>query len=370
MIDSVSHILISPDKFKGSLTSEQVCEAIKAGIKKYNPEIIFTTQPLADGGEGTLDILKAVLGLEKIAVTVKGPLMRSIDTYYLRNEKVAFVEMANASGLLLLKKEERNPLLTSTFGTGEMIAHALDNGVREVYLMIGGSATNDGGIGMAQALGYNFGLGEEVPNGAALSEVQSCDKSNIHPRIKEVKFTVLCDVQNPLIGEQGASAVYGPQKGANDAMVRQLDAGLQNLAKVIGNGREQNPGAGAAGGLGYGAISFLNATLKSGIETVMELTSFSQHLQKADLVITGEGQLDAQTLSGKVIAGVKQQADKLNKPVAVVCGVARDIEEGNALGLQHIYQVMSKAESVDDAMKNAAKYVSELTTELLHDINF
>ncbi|MCO6359727.1 glycerate kinase [Roseivirga pacifica] len=364
------HILISPDKFKGSLTSNQVCAAIEAGIKKYNPETTFSTQPLADGGEGTLDILKAVLGLEKIAVTVKDPLMRSIDTYYLRNEKVAFVEMANASGLLLLKKEERNPLLTSTFGTGEMVAHALDNGVREVYLMIGGSATNDGGIGMAQALGYNFGLGEEVPNGAALSEVQSCDKSNIHPRIKEVKFTVLCDVQNPLIGEQGAAAVYGPQKGANDAMVRQLDEGLQNLARVISNGREQNPGAGAAGGLGYGAISFLNAKLKSGIDTVMELTNFSEHIKKADLVITGEGQLDTQTLSGKVIAGVKQQADKLNKPVAVICGIAKGVGADNPLGLEHIYQVMNKANSVEDSMNNAAKYVSTLTTELLHDLKF
>lgn len=364
------HILISPDKFKGSLTSNQVCAAIEAGVKKYDPEVTFTTQPLADGGEGTLDILKAVLGLERVTINVKNPLMRSIDTYYLRNEKVAFIEMANASGLLLLRHEERNPLLTSTFGTGEMIAHALDNGVREVYLMIGGSATNDGGIGMAQALGYNFGLGEHMPNGAALASVKAFDRSKIHPRIQEVKFTVLCDVQNPLIGADGAAAVYGPQKGASEAMVQQLDAGLQNLASIIGNGQENVPGAGAAGGLGYGAISFLNAELKSGIDTVMELTNFSQHLKKADLVITGEGQLDTQTLAGKVIAGVKQQADKLNKPVAVICGIAKGVGSDNPLGLEHIYQVINKASSVEDSMNNAAEYVSDLTTELLYDLNF
>ena len=362
-------ILLAPDKFKGTLSADEVCAAMTDGIHAVDPAIEVISQPLADGGEGTSDLLEKALGLEKEYMEVNDPLFRPIKAHYLKNDKVAFVEMAHASGLPLLEEDERKVLDTTTYGTGELIRHALDSGVEEVYLMIGGSATNDGGIGMAQALGYEFETAEGTnfsPTGAGAANVEAISGINKHSRIGEVTFTVLCDVQNPLLGPNGASYVYGPQKGADESEVAQLENGLQNLATVLSNGFKQVPGAGAAGGLGYGAMSFLGATLKPGIQSVMEMTDFEQKLDAVDLIITGEGKMDLQTVEGKVIAGVSEKAVEHQLPFGVVCGLAEAREQVQAqINAWGIYPLVDGEVTVELALANAYALVKERTTQLL-----
>lgn len=362
-------VLICPDKFKGSLTGIEVCNAIRKGLLRFDSSIEITMLPLADGGEGTLDVLESVLETERIPLTVNDPLFRPVSTYYLKSKDLAFIEMANASGLQLLKPQERNPLKTSTFGTGEMIADALSKGVSHVYLLIGGSATNDGGIGMAKALGYHFVTGGNVhfaATGEQLEMIEGVVSNEVHERVKEVKFTVLSDVRNELLGKEGASYVYGKQKGADDGTIELLDKGLKNLSKVLNNGFERVNGAGAAGGLGYGAMSFLQAEIKSGIETIMEIVGFRQHLEKVDLIITGEGKLDAQTAEGKVISGVLSCATENNIPIGIICGVADENLSG--VDRECVYQVTELALNHGDAMTNAEKYVEDLAFNLIRDM--
>ena len=362
-------ILLAPDKFKGTLTASEVCAAITEGIHRVDASIEVLAHPLADGGEGTADLLESALGLQREVLTVNDPLFRPIETYYLRNEAVAFIEMAHASGLQLLAAEERHALNTTTYGTGELMKHALDSGVSEIYLMIGGSSTSDGGTGMALALGYDFELAEAAyakGTGGSLNSISAIDNTRRHARIDEVKFTVLCDVQNPLYGPNGAAFVYGPQKGANSDEVKQLDDGLRNLAAVSANELEQTPGAGAAGGLGYGAMSFLGADLKSGIASVMEITGFDEKLDGVDLIVTGEGKMDLQTVEGKVIAGVSTSARAHHIPFAVICGMAEEKERvQQQIQAWGIYPLVNENTSPEAAMANSYELVRERAQALI-----
>ena len=336
---------------------------MERGIHRYDPSIEVVKCPLADGGEGTLDVLEGALSLARAELVVNDPLFRPVSAYYLKNETQAFIEMARASGLQLLKEEERNPLLTSTFGTGELIEHALDQGVEEVYLLIGGSATNDGGIGMAAALGYQFehsGTGDFRANGAGLLGIRDVFQEDIHPRISSTRFVVLSDVQNPLLGVNGAAKVYAPQKGADGRVAKLLDKGLSVLTEVLNNGNEHIAGAGAAGGLGYGAMSFLNAQIRPGIQTVMDIVGFNRVLDQVDLVFTGEGKLDTQTAAGKVISGVLEAVQNKNIPIGIICGICESHLEGIP-----IFEVNEVAQNHNDAMYNAAEYVSQLAFKMI-----
>lgn len=356
-------VVIAPDKFKGSLSATEVCNAIEKGVKSVDDQIEVLKMPLADGGEGTLDVIESIYNPIRIEVQVLDPLSRPITAYYLKTKNVAYIEMAKASGLQLLKENERNPMYTTTYGTGQLIKDALDRGVDQVYLMIGGSATNDGGMGMAQAQGYSFKdkFGAEVlPVGESLPKIHKVEPPMDNLSVVKANITVLTDVQNPLFGEDGASHVYGPQKGASEKEVIFLDEGLEHLAKVIGNGNELMVGTGAAGGLGYGAMSFLGANLRSGIAVMLEICDFNLAIQNADLIITGEGKFDEQTLSGKVIFGVTDVANQHNIPVGILCGVKDDFEIKD-MSIAFVDEVSSISKSFEDSMENAADYLTELT---------
>ncbi len=322
-------IIIAPDSFKGSLTATQAAESIAAGVRRALPDAELALIPLADGGEGTVEALVKATGGRVVPAEATDPLGNKIESFFgiLGDGETAVVEMAAASGLPLVPDDLRNPMRTTTYGTGELIKAALDSGCRKLILGIGGSATNDGGVGAAQALGGSFTDtdGNEVGfGGGELARIRSIDLSNLDTRIGETEIVVACDVDNPLTGARGASAVFGPQKGASPQMVAGLDAGLHNLAEVIrrdlGVDVELLPGAGAAGGLGAASVAFLGAGLKSGIEIVLDATHFADHLNGASLVITGEGKIDAQTLQGKTINGVLRAARSAEVPVLALAG--------------------------------------------------
>lgn len=321
-------ILIAPDKFKGSLTARQVCAAVEEGLLKKDPENQITSVPLADGGEGTFQLLTSLFNSSTIAVQVTGPGFSQVDAHYgiSADGTTAFIEMAIASGLELLKTEERNPLHTTSYGTGQLIADALGRGVTKIILGIGGSATNDAGIGMAAALGYGFfdRYGKALkPVGENLVQVRDMSQTGVHRRVSEVSFITLCDVDNPLHGPAGAAAVFAPQKGASPEAVGILNEGLEQFEKMALKhfGKQANfPGAGAAGGLGAGASIFLNATLRRGIDYMMDVTDLRNKIANTDIVITGEGKIDEQSLSGKVVIAVARIARGFDKRVLTVCG--------------------------------------------------
>lgn len=364
-------ILLAPDKFKHSLSAHEVCDVLAGQIKKTWGQVEIISMPLADGGEGTLQILKDHLSAQTIQKTVSDPLFRPTKAHYLLKGKTAYIEMAQASGLPLLQEHERITKKTSSFGTGELIQDAVANGAEEIFLMIGGSATTDGGAGMAQALGVNFydESGEEIKEvrGQDLRRIFSYDDSALEP-YENISFKVLSDVQNPLLGENGATTVYGPQKGLEDGDGELLESGLRNLSQLLRSSKENLAGAGAAGGMGYGLMSFLKAELKSGIQEVMNILSFSEQVRRADLVLTGEGKLDAQTLEGKVVAGVVSCCKTHKKPIGIFCGMAeqRDLIQ-HKLQTSHIYEIFSLAENQEDSLKNASQYLQELTAQLLKD---
>jgi glycerate kinase len=368
-------ILVAPDKFRGSLEAAEVCDAIENGIRKAYPNAKVTTIPLADGGEGTSKILTRQANGSDVTTTVMDPLNRPVKATYGLSEdhQVAFIEMAAASGLGLLNIEERNPLLTSTFGTGQLIVDALDRGVKKIILGIGGSATTDGGIGMAEALGYSFKDQKGhtlLPNGQSLEKIASIDKHNADPRLALVSVVVACDVTNPLFGKEGAAFVYGPQKGADPEMVTRLDAGLENLSQVATRafGRDVSlvPGAGAAGGLGAGCMWFLNAVLKDGISIVMEQCNISSLVEKADLVITGEGKVDEQTLAGKVVKGLAGLCRSHQVPLAVVCGTLQITpEQAKDAGMTYAVSVLNRPMDLNAAQSEAFKLVSDATFQLV-----
>ncbi|MCF2502946.1 glycerate kinase [Dyadobacter sp. CY107] len=369
------NILIAPDKFRGSLEALDVCQAVREGILLAFPEANVTTIPLADGGEGTAKILTRQAQGNSIAAKVNDPLGRIITASYglSADGQTAFIEMAAASGLALLSTEERNPLLTSTYGTGQLIKDALDKGVKDIILGIGGSATTDGGIGMAMALGYRFyNESKELlpPKGETLNKISRIDSEESDGRLAAVSITVACDVTNPLFGPNGAAYIYGPQKGADPAMVEVLDEGLQNLSAIasaaFGRDISNQPGAGAAGGLGAGCLWFLNAVLKDGVSIVIEQTRIAERIQNADLVITGEGKVDEQTLSGKVVKGLADFCNINNVPLAVVCGTLQITpQQVRNAGITYAVSVLNRPMDLDQAQAEAFGLVKDATFHLV-----
>lgn len=368
-------ILIAPDKFRGSLEADQVCEAMAAGVRMVYPDASVVTIPLADGGEGTARALTLSNGGNFVTVEVKDPLNRGISSSYglSADGKIAFIEMALATGLALLTADERDPLKATSYGTGQLIANALDRGVETVILGIGGSATTDAGTGMAEALGYQFlnARGEVLNgNGANLSSIASIDRKSLHPRIDKVKFIVACDVTNPLAGEKGAAYIFAPQKGANTDQVKLLDEGLKSFATVanatFGKDVSTVPGAGAAGGVGAGALLFLNAELKEGAQIVIEFTGLEKHIPDSDIVITGEGKLDKQTLDGKLILGLSNLCKNYKVPIAALCGTL-DItpEECQDAGLIYAASVLNRPQNLEQAQTEAFDSVKKATFHLV-----
>lgn len=368
-------ILVAPDKFRGSLEAYEVCLAIEEGIHLAYPDAHVVSVPLADGGEGTTKILTEQSQGKYLSVNVRDPLGRLVEASYgiSGDGKTAYIEMASASGLSLLSADEYNPLWTSTFGTGELINAALESGVEKIILGIGGSATTEGGIGMAAALGYRF-LDENDkvldPVGNNLSKINRIDHAYVSDRIRSVSIIVACDVTNPLFGPNGAAFIYGPQKGADTKMVEELDFGLRNLAEVadktFGINISDYPGAGAAGGLGAGCMWFLNATLKEGVGIIMEQIQIAEQIGQSDLVITGEGKVDEQTLSGKVVKGLADLCQKNNVPLAVVCGTLMiTAEEIRSAGITYAVSVLNKPMDLDRAQKGAYSLVKDATFNLV-----
>jgi len=363
-------ILLAPDKFKGSLTAQEVCTALAAGIHKSHPNATIISKPLADGGDGSLAVLDYYLDLKTISKIVQDPLGRPISANYKLTKETAYIEMAAASGLVLLKPEERNCLITSSYGTGELIADAIAQGAKKIYLFIGGSATNDGGIGIAAALGYRFyDISGNLlsPIGEHLIHIAKIDNSQVSYDWQEVFIHVICDVENPFYGKNGAAYVYAAQKGASPTDIVHLDKGLKNLDKQLVDFNyptiAQVAGAGAAGGVGGGAIAFLGAKLQPGIQTFIELTQLEAAIKDCDIVITGEGKLDKQTEQGKVISGVCQLAKKYNKRVIAVCGAA-DFPIPESLGLSEVHTIRSKVKSLKDAMEHASTLLITIGVKL------
>jgi glycerate kinase len=372
-------ILIAPDSFKDSLSAVEVADCIEQGIKNYSPEMNCIKIPLADGGEGTVDAILHATGGNKISARVKDPLFREIEGFWglLPDNETAIIEMAAASGLELLSTEERNPMLASTIGTGQLIQSAIDYGCKKIYIGIGGSATNDGGAGMAKVLGAKLmdEDGEEIDDGAMhLSKIASIDLSGFDPRINDCEIIVISDVQNPLCGENGASYIYGPQKGADPEMVIQLDLNLHQFGKImeIHFNKEITtlPGAGAAGGLGAGLVAFCNADIRPGFETISEITKLENFIQEADLIFTGEGKLDYQTKFGKVPYGVSQLSKKYNKPVIGIAGsLGKGYMELYKYGFQSILSITEGPVSLEDAITNVRSLISKTAERIIRIIS-
>lgn len=368
-------VLLAPDKFKGTLTAAEVCSHITHGLLQQDPALEVIAHPMADGGEGTLDILKAHLHTTTCQVTVQDPHFRPIQATYEYHDRTAYIEMSRASGLALLAPTERNPRLTSTFGTGQLIRHAMVQGARKVFLFVGGSATNDAGVGMAHALGYRFldEKGHELrPVGESLGLIDRIDTAQVDPLLKQAAFEVVCDVRNLLCGKEGATWVYARQKGATDADIAVLEAGMLRFQSLLEDTFQQDiahlAGGGAAGGLGAGAVAFLQAALSPGTPTLMTLTGLSSRLEDVDFVITGEGKVDDQTLQGKVVQGVAAEASRRNIPFGIICGVAEQVERvQQTLSPQFIKQVVSLSQDHRDALANAGHYVTQLAAQTLLD---
>ena len=365
-------IVVASDSFKGCLSSMQVADAVERAVLQVYPSCEVVKVDVADGGEGTIDALRRTLGGEKIEIEVADPLGRPVQASYavLNDGITAVVEMAAASGLPLLAPEERNPLKTSTYGTGQLIADALDRGCRRFLVGIGGSATNDAGMGMLRALGYSFldAQGNLLHGcGESLEKVASIDVSSTNSALASAEFIVACDVEAPLYGPTGAAYVFAPQKGADSDIVERLDNGLKHFSKIVK--RYQNliqdssnvPGAGAAGGLGFGFLAFLNARLEPGIDMVLDAIGFDDVIKGADLIITGEGRIDSQTLAGKTPYGVLQRAKRQGIPVIAIGGTVHlTQEQTQAAGFTSVLQVTPPDMPLNDAMnpETAAENIS------------
>ena len=360
-------LVLAPDKFKNSLTGLEFCSAVEEGVKAILPDVEVLKLPLADGGDGTIEVVNFYLNGIEVKVTVNNPFFQLIEATYLYSEalKTAFIEMAEASGVKLLKQEQFDCKNATTLGTGEMIVDAINKGASKVILGIGGSATNDCGIGMATALGYQFldGKKKEVkPIGANLSSIETINVSKVNSKLKDVSFSIACDVTNPLYGENGAAHIYSAQKGATPDDVLLLDQGLRDFSKILNavfNIDSQSvSGAGAAGGMGIASKVFLDGNLEPGIQLIKNLANFDNKIENADWIITGEGKLDKQTMSGKTIEGVLASAKAKKIKVAAFCG-AIDLV-GNSpedYGIHYADAVMNYANGLEDAMENGYDYV-------------
>ena len=358
-------IIIAPDSFKESLSSQDVASAIEAGFRDIFPHAEYLKLPIADGGEGTVAALVAATDGDLINLTVTGPLGDQVQTFYGRSgdNGTAVIEMAAASGLDLVPPARRNPLLTTSFGTGELIRHALDQGLRDFIIGIGGSATNDGGAGMLQALGARLLDANEEQigyGGGSLAELARIDVSELDERLKDCRIQVACDVDNPLTGPRGASAVFGPQKGATPAMVEQLDRNLGHFAALIrrdlNRDIEQRAGAGAAGGMGAALLGFMQAELRPGVEIVIEAIGLAEAMVDADLVITGEGRIDGQTVYGKAPIGVAKAAAQRQIPVLGFAGCLGDGAEAVLEhGISALFSIVTGPCSLEEALANARR---------------
>ena len=360
-------IVIAPDSFKESLSALEVATHIEAGFRTVFPDWTYIKMPVADGGEGTMDVLIAATGGRKISCSVTGPLGKPIDALFglTGNGQTAIIEMATASGLMLLPPQSRNPMRTTTFGVGELIGAALDLGVRHFIIGIGGSASNDGGAGMAQALGAklldakgkSIGLG-----GGALGDLARIDMVDFDHRLAECTFEIACDVDNPLIGAMGASAIFGPQKGASPSMIRLLDDNLAHYAQIIktdlGIAVKALPGGGAGGGLGAGLVAFMRAGLRPGVDIVIRALELDAIVADADLVITGEGRIDSQSMRGKTPVGVAAVAKRHGKPVIVVAGALGDgAEMAYTFGVDAMFSVIHQCCTIEAALAQASENV-------------
>lgn len=344
----MQNFILVPDSFKGTLSAIEVCNIMKSSIKNLYKDANIISVPVADGGEGTVDAFLYALGGEKKSVWVSDAFneQKILAHYAMLKDNIAVIEMAACAGLPLVKNR-LEPDKTTTFGVGELIVDAINSGAKKIILGLGGSATNDGGCGMATALGVKFKDEQDqkfIPTGGTLSKIYKFDMNNIYPKIKDIEFISMCDVDNPLCGRLGASAVFAPQKGADEDMVKLLDEGLAHLAKIIKRDLhievKDIKGAGAAGGLGAGSIAFLQSKLTKGIDVVLDTINFDELVSKADIVFTGEGKFDSQSLHGKVVMGVANRSQKYKTPVIVVTGaIGENIQEAYNKGITAIFSI-------------------------------
>ena len=373
------NILVAPDSFKDSLSASEVSRNISEAISAVIPSASIRQIPISDGGEGLLEALLTPLQGTLVSVSVKDPLHRTIEASYglVDQGKTAIIEMATASGLELLSIEERNPLITSTYGTGELIKDALDKGCTKIIIGLGGSATNDGGMGMIKALGGLFldqNQQEIEEGGGALNTLYSIDLSGLDKRLQHVKIICACDVSNPLTGPSGASYVYAKQKGASEDMLTILDSNLNKYATVVKKTLKKDqkyiPGTGAAGGTAMGLLAFLDATLTPGIILITELLQLEKHMKEAQLVVTGEGRIDAQTLHGKTIMGIASLAKKHSVPVLVFTGsIGQGISEIYDQGVTAIFSIVNKPMSLETAITNATQLLHASVTNVFTSLN-
>lgn len=367
--------VIAPDSFKGSISAKNICTSIKRGIQLVYPSADIVEVPLADGGEGTMDIMVWSSNGYKKEVTVKDPLGKEIQASYgvLGDGNTVVIELAEASGLTLIPQDKLNPLITSSYGTGQLIKQALNDGYRNFIIGVGGSATNDGGMGMLKSLGVKFydeNGSELTEGGGSLSKLVEIDDSNIHPDIKKSTFTIASDVNNKLCGPLGASIVFGPQKGATSEIARKLDNKLNNFAEVVlkekGIDMRLFKGGGAAGGVGAALQAFLKAEMRSGIDVVMDYLDFNSIIEDADLVIVGEGKIDSQTASGKVISGITKNAKIFDVPVIALCGTL-DLENSqlDSLGLLSAFSIVPGPCTLKESFENAPQWITKQTEAIL-----
>lgn len=359
------NVLVAIDSFKGSLSSSEAGSAVKDAVFKADKNSSVTVIPLADGGEGTVDALSQSLNGDIIEITVTGPLGQPVKAKYcLLDDKTAIIEMAEASGITLVPEEKRNPLHTTTYGVSEIIKDAIARGSRNFIIGIGGSATNDGGTGMLSALGFNFTdkSGNKIPFGAiGLSELTEISCDNVITELKNCRFRIACDVTNPLCGENGCSKIFGPQKGATPEMIEDMDIWLNNYSKlckrISDKANPDFPGSGAAGGLGFAFLTFADSVLESGFRIVSDITKLEENIMKADIVVTGEGKLDGQTIMGKAPIGVAELAKKHNKKVIAFSGVVSDDAEiCNEYGIDAYFPILRQIATTENAMKKDYAY--------------
>lgn len=365
--------ILIPDSFKGTMSSESICTTMEKVIKKHLPNSKIISIPVADGGEGTVDAMLKISGGTKKFITVKGPYMEDISSFYgLLPDKTAIIEMAAAAGLPLVKNNlhaER----TSTYGVGELIKDAIDNGATKILLGLGGSATNDGGCGMAAALGIKFTNknGEAfIPIGKTLQDIYHIDIASFKEKYSDVQFSAMCDITNPLCGINGAAYVFAPQKGADKKTVELLDKGLHHLAQIIKNDLNKDveniPGAGAAGGMGAGVVGFFNGQLQSGINSILNLVKFDQLIKDADYVFTGEGKIDNQSIQGKVISGIADYTKKYNIPLIAIVGcIDDDIDKLYTAGVTAVFSINTKPLPFEEAIKYSEKNLAITTDNLI-----
>ncbi|MGX9607040.1 MULTISPECIES: glycerate kinase [Acinetobacter] len=371
--------VLAPDSFKESLSAAQACQAMQRGVLQVFPDAHCIAVPMADGGEGTVDTLILSLNGQHVACEVTGPLVHQrIQTYFglVDEGRTAVIEMAKANGIHLLEVEQRNPMLTSTYGTGEMIKQALDVGVNKIIVGLGGSVTNDGGAGMAQAFGVQFfnSTGEmKQVCGGNLDQIDRIDISGLDARLKNTEILIASDVNNPLCGPNGASYVFGPQKGATPDMVKQLDQNLSHFADLVeatlGVNVQHQAGAGAAGGLGFGLLAFARAKIQSGVELLIQQTGLAEKIAQADVVLTGEGKIDRQTFMGKTPFGVAQVAKGLNKPVYAFAGmIGEGIEPLLEAGFTQIIGINLPDISLEDAIRNAENNLTDSVENVMRSL--